>query len=94
MYKTEADFQTKVMNMLRSMPDLKAFKASNRYNKGVSDVIICYKGKYVAIELKNGDGQPTKLQTDFISEIEAAGGIGGVAWTLQDVKDILAKVKD
>ena len=92
-YKSEAAFQDAVMRYLKKLPETKAYKASNRNNKGVSDVIICQNGRFIAIELKNGDNQPSALQSEFIREIIEAGGIGGVAWTMDDVKAILEQNK-
>lgn len=88
-YNLESNFQDAVMTFLRRLNGCKAYKASNTMNRGISDVIVCYKGRYVAIELKVGDNKPSALQLDFIAEVEEAGGTAGVAYTLRDVKDIL-----
>lgn len=45
---------------------------------GVCDDILCWKGVFVAIEVKSDDGDPTKLQLDFLREVAFAGGVSGV----------------
>ena len=41
---------------------------------GIPDLIICLKGKFVAIELKNEDGKPSALQLYNIKQIKQSGG--------------------
>ena len=41
---------------------------------GISDIIVCYKGRYAAIETKSAKGKPTALQLIFLKEITEAGG--------------------
>ena len=54
---------------------------------GVSDILGCYKGKMIAIELKSPNGKPTPDQLRFIQNVNDAGGIGFVAKTLDEVID-------
>jgi len=54
---------------------------------GVSDIIgIHISGKFVAIELKVGTNKPTQKQQDFIDMINYNGGIGIIAWSLEEVQ--------
>lgn len=41
---------------------------------GVPDLLICYNGKFIAIELKVGLNKPTALQLKHLELIERAGG--------------------
>jgi len=41
---------------------------------GLSDRLVCIKGKFVAIEVKREGKQPTPLQWQRMKEVEAAGG--------------------
>lgn len=46
---------------------------------GVSDDILCWRGVFIAIEVKPyADSQPTALQLKFLKEVVAAGGVGAV----------------
>ena len=52
---------------------------------GVADIIGCYKGKMIAIELKSPKGKATPEQERFIQNVKDAGGIAFVAKTLDEV---------
>lgn len=56
---------------------------------GVPDLLVCYKGRFVGIEVKAPNEQPTELQKYHIRKIREAGGIAFVADNLQIVKDNL-----
>lgn len=52
---------------------------------GTSDIIGFLKdGRFLAVEVKAGKNQPTDLQQEFIDSVNAAGGIGFVAWSVDD----------
>lgn len=42
---------------------------------GVSDLIILYKGKYIALEVKAGKNKPTDNQLRFLERVRKSGGI-------------------
>ena len=53
--------------------------------KGVSDIIGCKDGRMIAIEIKTPAGKVTPYQQRFIDRVNAAGGIGFVARSIEDV---------
>lgn len=44
-------------------------------NSGVPDFLICFRGKFIAIEAKTIDNKPTALQYKHLREIQEHGGI-------------------
>ncbi len=62
--------------------------------KGSSDLVVCYKGRYVAIEVKAEDGEPTEEQQDHINRVNATGGLAFVARSVEDVKRKLLEVSE
>jgi len=88
-YAQEATLTKKVKEWLDTQKDVFYYKASDRYQKGVSDFIICVDGIFVAAELKAADGIALPHQKLFIEEIQRAGGIGGICYTLHDVKELV-----
>ena len=54
---------------------------------GVADIIGCYKGRMIAIELKSPTGRATPDQERFLQNVNDAGGIGFVARTIDEVID-------
>lgn len=93
-FKLEADLTKKVREWLRGEKDIAFTKVSDRYHKGVSDIIACVQGIFVAIELKSEDGKPTPHQLLYIREITSVGGIGGVCYCLADVKDLVQRARE
>jgi hypothetical protein len=58
--------------------------------KGISDIIACSPtGGFVAIEVKKPGGKASPEQLDFIERIKATGAIALVAYSLEDVLDVL-----
>jgi hypothetical protein len=71
---------------------------------GVSDLLCCLDGVFVAVEVKapesyNGSEEramtegPTIKQRLFLSRIEKCGGIAGVAVNVDQFMDLLAEVE-
>lgn len=52
---------------------------------GVADLICCWKGRYLAIEVKTEKGAITDKQKNFLERISRAGGISIVARSVDDV---------
>lgn len=52
---------------------------------GTSDIIACYRSKFVAIECKIGRNKMTVYQEDFMQQICRAGGLHVLAYSLDDV---------
>ncbi len=61
---------------------------------GIPDIIVCYHGRFVALEAKVGKNKPTSLQAATIKQIQKAGGTAAVVYSLDDVKKILNNLED
>lgn len=57
--------------------------------KGCADILCCWHGRYIAIEVKNYRGKTTPAQDDFLNRVRAAGGIAIVARCAEDVEHML-----
>jgi hypothetical protein len=53
--------------------------------KGTSDILACYQSHFLAIECKVGDNTASAAQTQFLADVRRAGGIGIVAYSIEDV---------
>jgi hypothetical protein len=61
---------------------------------GSSDIIgILDDGRWLAIECKGPDGEPTFEQLDFLAEIAKRGGVAFVARSIADVEKHLSTKK-
>lgn len=94
MHSSEASLTNDVRKWLELQTDLYWYKASDRYTKGVSDFIICINGIMVVAELKDDKGVPTAHQKLFIAGINKAGGIGGICYTLAEVKALVQAARN
>jgi len=92
-YALEAGLTKQVKEWLEIQPDIHFYKASDRYHKGISDFIICVGGIFVAAELKAEDGEESAQQRLFILQTKRAGGIGGVCYTLAQVKVLVEEAR-
>jgi Holliday junction resolvase len=71
----EKKVKDKVKKILEMLGCYYFFPATGGFGKsGVPDIIICFKGHFVAIECKAGGNQPTALQELNLSQIKKNGG--------------------
>lgn len=82
---------TKAIRALLDAHNIWHFKhAASPYGRnGVSDILGCVNGYFLAIEVKRPGKKPTLAQMEFLKEVNSAGGIGFVATGTQDVIDRL-----
>ena len=59
---------------------------------GVPDIICCYKGRFLGLEVKLPSGKLTELQKRAIAKINRAGGIACRVESVEDVRAIIARV--
>ena len=70
----ETQLSGKIQSIVRSVPDTYCQKLSDRFTGGIPDMIIVYKGRFIAIESKVDYRQVTKLQYASMEKIVKAGG--------------------
>ena len=56
---------------------------------GIADLTVCYRGIYLALEVKEGSNKPSKAQGVHARSVWKAGGFCYVVWSLDEVKLIL-----
>lgn len=57
------------------------------YGEGSVDVLVCVRGRFIAIEVKAEAGdKPTARQAQFMRDIEDAGGLSLLVAGLENVK--------
>ncbi len=71
----EKKVKDKVKKILEKLGCYYFFPATGGFGKsGVPDIVICFKGHFVAIECKAGDNKPTALQEMNMKKIRESGG--------------------
>ncbi len=95
--RPEAAIQKAILEYLAYLPECKAIrinsgatKIGDRYIRmapaGTADILCCYRGRFVAIEVKAPKGKPSDKQREFLHSINEAGGIGFIARSVDDVQ--------
>lgn len=78
----ERRVKQKVVEVLKRLDCYFTMPVTGGYgNSGVPDFLICYEGRFIAIECKAGKNIPTALQLDHIKRINARGGH---AWVVNE----------
>ncbi len=67
----------------------KRIPAKRQERKGKSDVVCCYYGYYIAIEVKKPGEKQSEDQKKFAKDVILAGGY---YWLAESIDDILANV--
>ena len=86
---TEQQIQNKIIKYLKAISYV--VKIISATKAGVLDVIVCYKGRFIAFEVKTPDTKDdtSDLQEYNIREIVKNGGLAYVVWELKQVKEII-----
>jgi hypothetical protein len=73
----ESQFSKEVVKYLKEKGALVNVNTANMFDRvGRSDVECCYKGFFIALELKVGSYQPDPLQISYLQKARDAGGFG------------------
>jgi len=72
----EGKVKTKVIKTLKAMGAYHCMPVTGGFGtSGVPDILICFRGRFVAIECKAGKGKVTALQQSNLEAIRQAGGV-------------------
>lgn len=91
----ESDLIRKISEYLKTVPSLFFWKEhGGQYGTaGIPDIIVCYKGKFIAFECKVGNNKPTVLQAITLRQILKAGGYALVVRTLEEVRQVITALE-
>lgn len=89
----EKAIEKKIKEYLKTIDGLFFWKVfSGMYcTAGIPDIVCCYKGRFIAFEVKAPDGKPTALQDATIKKIREASGVAEVVRSVEEVKEIITK---
>jgi len=87
--KPETKLSQKVLSRLRAEGGRWVKNHGGPYTEaGVADITGCWRGRFIAIELKMPGEEPTELQKAFLDDIHYSAGRAGVAYSVQEALDI------
>lgn len=87
----EHDVTKKIKTYLKSVSNCFFWKEhGGQYGtSGIPDLIVCYRGRFIAFEVKAEQGRETVLQKLMIRKIIQAGGYACVVRSVADVKTVI-----
>lgn len=89
----EAAIQKQILALPRSIPGLVLRKTlGSAYRRGTPDLLGCYRGRALALEIKRPGGRATALQEAELAAWQAAGAIAGVVCSPEQVRVLLEGV--
>lgn len=92
----EKNFENKVKKYLEEQECwFVKFHANSYTKKGVPDILCCFKGKFIGIEIKASNGRPSVLQLRNLKGIEDAGGWGILLYPeyFENFKNFIGQLK-
>lgn len=91
----EKDIVSAILRYLRTVPECFSWKEhGGMYGAaGIPDIICCYKGRFIAFEVKTDKGKITKLQEIMMQKIKDAKGQAFKVTSLDQVKSILENLE-
>ena len=92
----ESQLVQSIKKYLATLPEIFFWKEhGGQYGTaGIPDIIVCYHGRFIALEAKVGKNVPTKLQSVTIEQIRKAGGTAAVVRSVEDAKAVLAETEE
>ena len=87
----ESLIQKKILDYLNGLPNCYAVNNHGNGYQGAGrpDIFACYRGRFLALEVKNEKGQPTKLQLHELAKWQAAGAVAGIVRSVDDVRKLI-----
>jgi len=87
----EKEITAQIMRYLKTVPGCFAWKEHGgpHGTAGIPDIICCYHGRFVGLEVKTPSGKLSKLQEITIQKIRAAKGQAFKVTSVEEVKEIL-----
>ena len=72
----ESKVKAKCVAQLKALGAVYFYPVTGGYGtSGVSDIVACYEGLYIAIECKANKNKLSELQKMFLEKVAAAGGL-------------------
>lgn len=92
----ESKVKKEIVVYLDSLPECwhVAYHTMGYGKRGVPDRLVCYRGRFIALEIKAPGGKATPWQERCIEEMVSAGGFAGVVHSVDEVRRLIAIVDE
>ncbi len=87
----ESDLIRKISEYLKTVPRLFFWKEHGGMygTAGIPDIVVCYRGRFIAFECKVGKNKTTVLQEYTMRQIITAGGYAMVVRSVDEVRQVI-----
>jgi hypothetical protein len=92
MAKSESQIQKEILDLLNRLPYTVAWKVMQANERGVPDILCCFCGLFVGIEIKRPGGKLTTIQSIQGGRIARAKGIWMMGESADAVRDFLLTI--
>ena len=103
--QSEKNIEGLILDYLNALPQTFAYKTDTKGNrkkgqwiksnpreeKGKSDIVCCYKGRYIALEVKKKGGRQSDKQKQFECDVARSGG---QYWLVTSLNEVIEKIKN
>lgn len=87
--KMKQIFAFKVRSVGTYDPKIRGFRApSPWFRKGCPDVLVCFKGRFIGLEIKTPKGTLSESQESFHKDLADAGGFAYVVRDVEELKGV------
>lgn len=88
--KSETSLQERIQKLIRARGGYVNKNWGNMTSEpGIADLTVCYKGLYLALEVKVDDNIPTPAQGIHARQVWKSNGLIAAVWSVEEVKTIL-----
>jgi hypothetical protein len=90
----EKEITSQIKEYLKTLKDCFFWKEHGGQfgQAGIPDLIVCYRGRFIAFEVKTEKGKLSVLQAVTIRQIQKAGGTAAVVRSVEEVKAIISQI--
>ena len=90
----EKDIVAKIKTALTAKGAYVVKTHGSLHSAGLPDIFVCYRGRFIGIEVKRPDTRHTltERQARNLQQIEEAGGVAGVATSVEEALTLVASV--
>ncbi len=86
---TEVELTKQILDYLKYIPESSFKKIRGSIGmRGLLDIIGCWRGQYIELEIKTRRGKLKQHQLQRILQIRKAGGLAGMVRSIEDVEAI------
>ena len=90
---TETVIQQRIQKYLKGIGAKAVKMHGNEYSEaGIPDLLVCFQGMFLALEIKRPGAYPTRLQKVQLQRFKDAGAIAGVVRSVEDVETMIAAI--